>query len=210
LVKIYIKGILYYNEYLNPFFMKVGKCVMKIYHYDVMKANGDIVSLSEYKEKVLLIVNTASKCGFTPQFEDLQKLYEQYQDQGLEILAFPCNQFNGQEPGTSEEAGEFCKINYGVTFPVFNKIDVNGTKAHPLFRFLKNAAPFQGFDEQNINEKFLKMMLSEKYPEWLSGDEIKWNFTKFLIDANGTVFKRYESPTEPLQLKDEIEKLLQK
>ena len=181
---------------------------MNIYQYDVMKLNEDIVSLSQYQNKVLLIVNTASKCGFTPQFEDLQKLYEMYQEKGLEILAFPCNQFGEQEPGTSEEANAFCKLNYGVTFPVFHKIDVNGPKAHPLFRYLKNEAPFQGFDEKNINEKFLKVMLSEKYPEWKAGDEIKWNFTKFLIDANGNVIQRYESTIEPLQLKEDIEKLL--
>ncbi|WP_338751554.1 glutathione peroxidase [Bacillus sp. FJAT-52991] len=182
---------------------------MNIFDFKVEKTNGNIVSLENYKEKVLLVVNTASKCTFTPQFEDLQKLYLSYKEAGLEILGFPCNQFAGQEPGTNEEASSFCQLNYGVTFPIFSKVNVNGENEAPLFQFLKAAAPFRGFDESNISEKLLKMMISEKNPEFLLGDSIKWNFTKFLIDQEGNVIKRFEPSDEPASFAKEIEKLLQ-
>lgn len=181
---------------------------MTVYLYDVLHSNGSIESLSNYKGKVLLIVNTASKCQFTPQFDDLQKVYNQYQDQGFEILGFPCNQFGDQEPGTNDEAVSFCQRNYGVTFPIFAKVEVNGKRAQPLFQYLKKEAPFEGFDESNMSAKLLKMMLSEKYPEWFIGDEIKWNFTKFLIDTEGNVVKRYEPAVGPLHISPDIEKLL--
>jgi len=181
---------------------------MSIHDYEAIKTNGDKVSLSSYKGKVLLIVNTASKCKFTPQFDDLQRLYDRYQDQGFEILGFPCNQFGEQEPGSSEEASSFCRINYGVKFPVFSKIEVNGSGADPLFEYLKRQAPFKGFDESNINAKLMKMMISEKYPEWLVGDSIKWNFTKFLISQQGEVLERYEPSEEPSDFEPAIAQLL--
>lgn len=181
---------------------------MSVYQFEVEKPNGEKISLSEYKGKVLLIVNTASKCRFTPQFDDLQKLYEKYNSDGFEILGFPCNQFDNQEPGTSQEAASFCQMNYGVKFPVYAKVDVNGKGAHPLFHYLKQQAPFKGFDEANIAEKLLKLKITEEYPEWLVGDEIKWNFTKFLIDQNGQVVNRFEPATEPMELVDDIERLL--
>jgi glutathione peroxidase len=181
---------------------------MSVYDFIVEKANGEQQSLEQYKGKVLLIVNTASKCTFTPQFDDLQKFYEKYHDRGFEILGFPCNQFGAQEPGSSEEAVAFCQRNYGVGFPIFAKVDVNGEEAHPLFTYLKKQAPFQGFDETNVNAKLLKLMISEKNPEWLVGDEIKWNFTKFLIDREGNVVRRYEPFVEPSDLAHEVEALL--
>ncbi|WP_341482358.1 glutathione peroxidase [Bacillus kexueae] len=156
----------------------------------------------------MLIVNTASKCKFTPQFDDLQKLYDKYKEKGFEILGFPCNQFDAQEPGTSEEAASFCQINYGVKFPIFTKIDVNGKDTHPLFTYLKQEAPFKGFDEANITEKLLKLKIAELYPEWLVGDEIKWNFTKFLIDQNGNVVERFEPSTEPMDFEQNVKQLL--
>jgi len=181
---------------------------LSVHTFEVKKVNGEKVSLSEFKGKVVLIVNTASKCRFTPQFEDLQKLYLKYRDRGLEILGFPCNQFANQEPGTNEEAAAFCRMNYGVTFSMFSKVEVNGKNAHPLFQYLKKEAPFKGFDESNITEKLLKMKIAEVHPEWLVGDEIKWNFTKFLIDQNGNVVKRFEPSEEPVDMEQDIEKLL--
>lgn len=157
---------------------------MKFYDFKANRMNGQEVSMSDYKGKVVLVVNTASKCGLTPQFEGLEALYKEYKDQGLEILGFPCNQFANQEKGSNEEIQEFCQLNYGVSFTMFGKIDVNGKNAHPLYKYLKNEA---------------KGLLSK---------EIKWNFTKFLIDSEGNVVKRYAPTVEPLKIKDDIEKLL--
>jgi glutathione peroxidase len=182
---------------------------MSIYQFEAEKTNGEKISLAEFKGKVLLIVNTASKCRFNYQFEELQKLYEKYQKQGFEILGFPCNQFDQQEPGTSTEAASFCKLKYGVKFPMFSKIDVNGRDAHPLFKYLKQEAPFRGFDESNMAEKLIKIKLVDEYPEWLVGDDIKWNFTKYLIDQNGQVVNRYEPWEEPVDFEQDIQKLFE-
>ncbi|SES97681.1 glutathione peroxidase [Oceanobacillus limi] len=157
---------------------------MSVYDYSATTMNGEEKSLADYKGKVLLVVNTASECGFTPQFEGLQNLYKDYQDQGLEILGFPSNQFGNQDPGSNEEISTFCQRNYGVTFPMFHKIDVKGDTKHPLFAYLTNEA---------------KGLLSK---------EIKWNFTKFLIDKNGNVVNRYAPQTKPESIKQDIEKLL--
>ncbi|MBB3868421.1 MULTISPECIES: glutathione peroxidase [Parageobacillus] len=181
---------------------------MSIYDYEVKNADGETVSLSDYKGKVLLIVNTASHCRFTPQFQDLQKLYAKYQKYGFEILGFPCNQFGEQEPGSNQDAVAFCQRNYGVTFPIFEKIEVNGNNAHPLFQYLKKEAPFKGFDETSASGKILKLMIMEKNPEWLVGDEIKWNFTKFLINRDGKVIRRYEPTEEPIDFEKDIETLV--
>jgi glutathione peroxidase len=143
------------------------------------------VNLSEFKGKVLLIVNVASKCGFTPQYEGLEKLYRKYKDKGFEILAFPCNQFGNQEPGTNEEIKNFCSTKYNVTFRLFDKIDVNGPNTHPLYKFLKEAKP-----------------------GLMGSKDIKWNFTKFLIDRNGNVVERYAPQTTPESIEKDIEKLL--
>lgn len=157
---------------------------MNIYDYKVRNAKGVEVSMTEYQGKVLLIVNTATGCGFTPQYEGLQKLYDKYQDKGLEILDFPCNQFGHQAPGTEEEIQEFCTLRYKTTFPLFAKIDVNGKGAEPLFQYLKRQKG--GF----------------------LGDDIKWNFTKFLVSRNGTVVERYAPATKPEKIEDDILKLL--
>lgn len=181
---------------------------MNIYEYRVRTISGKEVSLSDYKGKVLIIVNTASKCGFTPQYEELQQLYNEFADGGLEILGFPSNQFAEQEPGTNEEVQQFCRINYGVSFPMFEKTEVRGKNAHPLFNYLTTKAPFKGFDMKHPIGGKLQEVLKEKYPEFLEGDAIKWNFTKFLINRQGEVIARYEPTTSPLAMKDDIKKLL--
>ena len=157
---------------------------MKIYDFKVRNAKGEEVPMTEFKGKVLLIVNTATGCGFTPKYEGLQKLYEKYRDKGLEILDFPCNQFGHQAPGTDEEIQEFCTLKYNTTFPLFSKIDVNGENADPLFVYLK--AQQGGF----------------------LGDDIKWNFTKFLVSRDGTVVDRYAPVTKPEKIEEDILKLL--
>lgn len=158
---------------------------MAIYDYTARTLGGQETSLSEFKGKVLLIVNTASKCGFTPQYQGLQTLHDNFADRGLQVLGFPCNQFGHQEPGDAEQIGAFCEKNFGVTFPMFEKIDVNGRDAHPLYRFLKAESP------------------------GLFGTQaIKWNFTKFLVDRDGNVVSRYASKDKPESLADDIEALL--
>ena len=155
------------------------------YDFEVNRLNGDPVKLSEYRGKTLLIVNTASRCGFTPQYGGLEKLYGTFKPRGLEILGFPCNQFGKQEPGSPDEIAEFCSVNYGVTFPMFEKIDVNGKDTHPLYRYLKREA--RGV---------------------LGSEPIKWNFTKFLINREGDVVERYGSTTKPEQIEADIEAAL--
>lgn len=182
---------------------------MSIYDFKIRSISGKEVSLAEYKGKVLLIVNTASKCGFTPQYEELQELYKMYQQYGLEILGFPSNQFAAQEPGSNDEVQSFCKINYGVTFPLFEKMDVRGDHAHPLFSYLTEKAPFKGFDPNHPIADKLQSVLKDQFPELLEGNGIKWNFTKFLVDKQGNVVGRYEPTTAPLAMKSDIEKLLQ-
>ncbi|WP_275444691.1 glutathione peroxidase [Paenibacillus sp. ACRRX] len=155
-----------------------------IYDIQVNKPNGEVQSMNDYNGKVLLIVNTASKCGFTPQFTELQALYEQYQDQGLVVLGFPCDQFNNQEFDNMEETMEFCQLNFGVNFPMYGKVDVKGEQASPLFTHLTQAK------------------------KGLLGSDIKWNFTKFLINRSGEVVDRYAPQTNPSKLAKDIEKLL--
>jgi len=154
------------------------------YQFKATSLQGKEISMDTYKGKVALVVNTASKCGLTPQYEGLEKLYEKYKDRGLVILGFPCNQFGNQEPGTEKEISEGCLINYGVTFQMFSKIEVNSDNAHPIYKYLKDKLP--GFP----------------------GKKIKWNFTKFLIDSNGTPVKRFAPTTIPEKLVPAIEKLL--
>lgn len=182
---------------------------MSVYEkFSVETVDGKTVPLSTYEGKVILIVNTASKCQYTYQYEQLQDLYDKYKLNNFMVLGFPCNQFDKQEPGTSEEAAEFCQLNYGVTFPIFKKIDVNGEKESPLFKYLKQEAPFKGFDETHMPEKLLKMRLEENYPEWVVGDAIKWNFTKFLVDHEGKVIERFEPFEEPESFEAKIEQAL--
>lgn len=160
------------------------KSNMHLYDIEVTKTDGTTYPLSEYKGDVLLIVNTASECGFTPQFEGLQKLYDLYQNKGFSVLGFPCNQFGKQEPGSGQEAETNCKLNYGVTFPMHQKIDVNGENAHPLFEYLTSQQ------------------------SGLFGKQIKWNFTKFLINREGDIVKRFAPQTTPENIKDYIEDIL--
>ena len=175
-----------------------------LYDFKVKDIKGNEVSLKKYEGKVLLIVNTATGCGFTPQYEGLQKIYDKYQDKGLEILDFPCNQFFEQAPGSNEEIANFCKLKYNTTFETFAKVDVNGENAHPLYKYLKNEAPKAKEDE--ASEGLYKMLLERGFNT--SGDDIKWNFTKFLVDRNGKVIVRFAPTYEPEKLSEQIEKLL--
>lgn len=181
---------------------------MNIYDYKYQSIDGKEVSFEEYENKPLIIVNIASKCGFTPQLEDLQKIYLKYKEQGLEIVGFPCNQFMEQSPEGNSDLQKFCKLNYGVTFKLSEKVDVRGAEAHPLFSYLISQCGFEGFDNNNLNDKMLKSIISEKYPENLVGDAVKWNFTKFLVDKEGNVIRRYEPKVEPMDMVQDIEKLL--
>lgn len=156
-----------------------------VYDFTANSLDGKPVSLRDYAGKVLLIVNTASKCGFTPQYEGLEAMYQKYRDRGLAVLGFPCNQFGAQEPGTADEIGNFCQKNYGVSFPMFEKIEVNGDGTHPLYRWLKSSA--KGL---------------------LGSEAIKWNFTKFLVDRQGNVIDRFAPTTKPEDLKSNVEALL--
>ena len=162
-----------------------------IYNFKVKDMDGKEVSLSQYKGKVLLIVNTATKCGFTPQYEQLQELYDKYKDKGLVILDFPCNQFGEQAPGDIASIHEFCTSKYNTTFPQFDKVDVNGPDESPLFAFLKSKQKFKGFGTGE-QAKFMDEMLKKQDPDYASKPDIKWNFTKFLVDANGNVAARFE------------------
>lgn len=181
---------------------------MGIYEYSVRNIRGENIPLAQYKGKVVIVVNTASKCGFTPQYDGLQKLYDKYREQGLVILGFPCNQFGEQEPGTNQEVETFCQLNYGVTFPLFDKIEVLGENKLPLFAYLTESKSFEGFDVTTASGRMLNAYFQEKMPERLSGDEIKWNFTKFLIDREGRVVARMESPVDPLDMEEAVEALL--
>ena len=181
---------------------------MSIYDYKVKDIRGREVSLKEYSGKLLLIVNTASKCGFTPQYDGLEKLYQKYKDQGFEILGFPSNQFLAQEPGGNEEIASFCKINYGVTFPLFSKIDVRGEGAEPLFGYLTEAAPFVGFELDKEMGRKIHDVVKAHYPDNLEGNAVKWNFTKFLIARDGTVKGRYEPTVTPEELDPVIRQAL--
>lgn len=156
-----------------------------VYEYSAVALDGKEIKFDSYKGQVLLIVNTASKCGFTPQYAGLEKLHQELSGRGLQVLGFPCNQFGAQEPGDKEEIGSFCQRNYGVGFQMFDKVEVNGAGTHPLFQYLKDSAP--GI---------------------LGTNDVKWNFTKFLVDKNGHVVKRYAPNVEPASIKEDIEELL--
>jgi len=159
-----------------------------IYEFSALSVDGHEVPLAQYKNKVLVIVNTASKCGFTPQYAGLETLYQRYKDRGVVVLGFPCNQFGAQEPGTEEEIAQFCELNYGVSFPIFAKIEVNGPDAHPLYKFLKK-------EQSGILGP-------------LGLGSVKWNFTKFLVDRAGKVVDRYAPSTSPAELAPAIDKVL--
>ena len=179
-----------------------------IYDFTVKDRRGNDISLSEYKGKVLLIVNTATRCGFTPQYEELEALYKNYCEQGLESLDFPCNQFGEQAPGTEEEIHQFCTLNFGTEFPQFKKIEVNGENEIPLYTFLKEQRGFKGFDLNHKIGALLDDMLKKADPDYVSKPDIKWNFTKFLIDREGNVVERYEPTTDIKVIEEAIKELL--
>lgn len=158
---------------------------MNFYEFEANKLNGEASKMDEYKGKTVVVVNTASKCGLTPQYEGLEKMYNKYKDKGLVILGFPCNQFGKQEPGEADDIQEFCQVNYGVSFPMYEKVDVNGESAHPIFKYLKSE--LCGF----------------------LGSKIKWNFTKFVIDKDGKPVKRFAPTTKPESMEEYIEKIIE-
>ncbi len=179
-----------------------------IYQFNIVNDAGDTVSLSDYQGKVLLVVNTATQCGFTPQYAELQSLYVTFRDRGLEILDFPCNQFGEQAPGSLEEIHAFCTGTYGTTFPQMAKIDVNGENAIPLYSWLKSKAGFGGFDTTDPRGAFLHNAFKAQDSLYADNPDIKWNFTKFLIDRNGNVVSRFEPTTPTSDIVVAIEKIL--
>lgn len=188
LIGIAFLGVLLFSSYNTIQQKSKNNTTMDtaFYQFTAVNLYGDTISMNDYKGKIILVVNTASKCGFTPQFEGLEKLYKKYKDQGFIILGFPCNQFANQEPGDEKAIGEFCTLNYGVTFPMFSKIDVNGKNTHPIYKYLKNE--LGGF----------------------LGSKIKWNFTKFLIGTNGKPIKRFAPTTKPEEIDIFIAQMLDK
>ncbi|HSA52996.1 MAG TPA: glutathione peroxidase [Yinghuangia sp.] len=177
---------------------------MGVHDYEITAADGTKGSLRDYDGKVLLIVNVASKCGLTPQYEGLEALHRATKDRGVQVLGFPCNQFAGQEPGTNEEIQDFCSTTYGVTFPVLAKVDVNGSDADPLFVHLRSKAP-GNFGPDN---GFLFEHVKKTRPEAIGTDEVKWNFTKFLVGRDGAVLRRYEPTVTPEEIQADLDELL--
>lgn len=173
---------------------------MNIYDFTVVSNKGENVALSRYQGKVLLIINSATGCGFTPQYDDLQDLYEADKEKGLEILDFPCNQFANQAPGSDEEIASFCSGRYGITFPLFKKVDVNGENAEPLFNYLK--------EQQGFSDKSFKMKMLGVLSKTSKSDDIRWNFTKFLVDREGNVVARFEPTVSMQDVKAKVEELL--
>lgn len=180
----------------------------KLYYFEVKKQDGSMLKLDTFKDKVVLVVNTASKCGFTPQYADLEALYKKYHDKGLEILDMPCNQFGGQSPESDAETTEFCQLNYGTEFPQMKKCEVNGTNELPLYTWLKAEQPFRGFDEGHKLTEILDKMLREADADYDKKSDIKWNFTKFLINRQGDVVARFEPTADMAKVEEAIVKLL--
>ena len=178
----------------------------KIYDFKTRSNKGADVDFAQFEGKVLMIVNTASKCGFTPQYDALEALYQKYKDQGLVIVGFPCDQFAGQEPGSNEEIAEFCRINHGVTFPLMAKTDVNGANAEPIFEYLKSQAPTEEYN--GLKAKATHAMLKGISKSVEKDSDILWNFTKFLVNRDGTVIKRYAPVTKPEDIEKDIREML--
>lgn len=177
-----------------------------IYDFKALSNRGEEVDMAQYRGKVLMIVNTASKCGFTPQYDGLEALYQKYKEQGLVILGFPCDQFAHQEPGSDEEIAEFCRINHGVTFQLMKKIDVNGENAHPIFEYLKSQAPTEEY--KGLKAKATHTMLKGISKSAKKESDILWNFTKFIISRDGAVVKRFPPTTEPADFENDIKEML--
>lgn len=180
---------------------------MTLYDYSVLNAKGEEVSLKEYEGKVLLIVNTATGCGFTPQYKELEEMYEKFHDAGFDILDIPCNQFAGQTPGTDEEIHEFCTLKYNTQFPQMKKSDVNGENALPLFGYLKEQKGFEGFGK-GVKALAMATMLKKIDKDYKNNPDIKWNFTKFLVDRNGNVVARFEPTDDMKKVMQQVEELM--
>ena len=178
----------------------------KIYDFKALGNKGLDFDFAQFEGKVLMIVNTASKCGFTPQYDGLEALYQKYKDQGFVIVGFPCDQFAHQEPGSDEQIAEFCRINHGVTFPLMSKIDVNGSNAHPIFEYLKSAAPVEEY--KGLKAKATHAMMKGISKSVEKDSDILWNFTKFLINRDGSVVKRFPPVTTPEGMEDDIKAML--
>ena len=178
----------------------------KIYDFKALTGKGAELSFNEFEGKVLMIVNTASKCGFTPQYDGLEALYQKYKDQGFTIVGFPCDQFAHQEPGSDAEIEEFCRVNHGVTFQLMKKIDVNGAQAHPIFEYLKSQAPTEEY--KGLKAKAAQKLFKSISKSVEKESDIKWNFTKFVISRDGTVIKRFAPTTTPEQMEKDIQALL--
>ena len=178
----------------------------KIFDFKALNNKGIEVDLAQYEGKVLLIVNTASKCGFTPQYDGLEELYQKYKERGLVILGFPCDQFAHQEPGSNEEIAEFCRINHGVTFPLMAKIEVNGENEHPVYSYLKSVAPTEEY--KGLKGKATRTMLKGLSKSAKKDSDILWNFTKFLVSRDGAVVKRFAPVAEPASFEKDIEEML--
>ena len=196
------------NEQVTDSITPNNATMKTIYDFTVKDKKQNDVSLSTFKGKVLLVVNTASRCGFTPQYEALEAMYERLHERGFEILDFPCNQFGQQAPGTDEEITQFCQLNYGTKFPQFAKADVNGADEMPFFTWLKEQKGFEGFDEGHKLTPLLNDMLAKADPDFAKKADIKWNFTKFLIDREGRVVARFEPTHDMADVEAEAEKLL--
>lgn len=181
---------------------------MNIYDFNVEDANGVETSLKDYAGKVILIINSATECGFTPQYDGLQDFFEKYAGDGFVILDFPCNQFGHQAPGTNEEIVSFCDSRYGITFPIFSKIEVNGEHEIPLYTYLKAQKGFAGFDQEHPLTPMLESILERTNPDYAKSSDIKWNFTKFLVDRDGNVVERFEPTTDLEEIKGKIVELL--
>ncbi|MBQ9236655.1 MAG: glutathione peroxidase [Prevotella sp.] len=178
----------------------------KIYDFKALTSKGKELDFAQFEGKVLLIVNTASKCGFTPQFEGLEALNQKYKDKGLVIVGFPCNQFKNQDPGNDSEIEGFCQLNYGVTFQIMKKTDVNGAEAHPIFEYLKAQAPTEEY--HGLKAKGMSVLFKKISDSVEKDSDIKWNFTKFLISKDGATIKRYAPTTEPKDFEKDIEAML--
>jgi len=181
---------------------------MSIYDCKVENLYGDETDLSEFKGQVMMIFNSATQCGFTPQYDEIQDLYEKYADKGLAVLEFPCDQFGHQAPGTNEEIASFCEAKFGLTFSRYSKVDVNGENAVPLFKMLTEAQSFKGFDEGHPLTAILESQMARKNPDYAKDPSIKWNFTKFLVDRDGNIVKRFEPTAPMIKVEEAIKELL--
>ncbi|UKK52192.1 glutathione peroxidase [Prevotella sp. E13-17] len=178
----------------------------KIYDFKALTSKGKEIDFAQFQGKVLLIVNTASKCGFTPQFAGLEELNQKYKDQGLVIIGFPCNQFKEQDPGNDSQIEEFCQVNYGVTFQIMKKIDVNGDAAEPIFEYLKSQAPTEEY--KGLKAKATRTLLKKLSTSVEKDSDILWNFTKFLVSKDGEIIKRFAPTTDPKDFDKDIEEML--